>query len=133
MASHFAVKRHQERDGTIMFFLMGELDMAVAPHLRDQLWSAVEGDHRVVVDLRGLSFIDSSGLRLLVSADARAQKRGARVAFVRGRAAVHRVFEITAFDQVLVIDSDPPELFEGSADVIAGRFANAGPMPEPAA
>jgi anti-anti-sigma factor len=55
----------------------------------------------VVVDLNGLQFMDSSGLRALVMADQRATQAGRRLAIVPGPTVVRRVFEITQLEERL--------------------------------
>ena len=61
----------------------------------------------MVLDLRGLAFIDSTGLRLIVSADARAREQGRRLAVVRGPEAVQRIFRVTRLDERLDMVDDP--------------------------
>jgi len=74
--------------------LIGELDLAGAPHLEEELRRVEAGDAQaIVVDLSGLEFIDSTGIRLLVMASERSQE--GRFSLVRGPQQVHRVFEIT--------------------------------------
>jgi len=70
----------------------GELDVATVPRVRQALAQA-RADH-VVVDLSGLTYIDSSGVRLAFEVDAAARRNGHTVAFVPGPPDVHRVFEI---------------------------------------
>src|SRR4051794_8794916 len=80
--------------GAAVVALEGELDLATAPQLDETL--AELGDRPVIVDLRGLDYCASVGLRLLLRRDAEAQEHGRRVAVVPGRApAVKRVFELT--------------------------------------
>lgn len=80
----------------------GELDLATVTELREQLTALREAGFReVVVDLRGLTFLDSTGLRLLV-AEARALGACAgRLLLVPGPPAVQRVFAVTGLDAVL--------------------------------
>ena len=87
--------------------LTGELDLAAVPGFEDELRRA-EADQPpvLVVDLSGLSFIDSSGLRALVMADDRARKGGRRLAIVSGPPTVSRVFELTQLDRRLEIVDD---------------------------
>ena len=68
----------------------GELDVASAPELEAVLLAQ---NGRVVVDLRGLSFVDASGLRVLLEAEARSRQDGMNLRFVAG-AAVRRLFEL---------------------------------------
>ena len=87
--------------------LSGELDLATAPKLEDEL-SRVEGDGPdvIVLDLRPLAFMDSSGLRALLSADARARESGRRLVLIRGDERVQRVLRITRLDERLEIVDD---------------------------
>jgi anti-sigma B factor antagonist len=87
--------------------LTGELDLAAVPSFEDEL-RRVEADQPavLVVDLSGLSFIDSSGLRALVMADERARSRARRLALVSGPPNVQRVFELTQLDRRLDIVDD---------------------------
>ena len=95
-------------DGVVVA-LSGELDLATAPKLEDAL-KRVEQDEPGVVylDLRGLAFMDSSGLRSVLSADARARDAGRRVVLVRGDQRVQRVLSITRLDERLEIVEEPP-------------------------
>jgi len=78
---------------TAVIALGGELDMAGAAALEQEL--APIGAGTVVLDLSDLAFIDSSGLRAVVTASQRLQAAGRRFALVPGAAQVMRVFEIT--------------------------------------
>ncbi len=71
----------------------GEIDVSTAPDLRDALNRP--GTDHVVVDLRGVAFIDSTGLGVLVGALKRLQKRGGSLRIVTDRGRVRRLFEIT--------------------------------------
>lgn len=73
----------------------GELDLATADQLErelDELRTA--GFEHVMLDLRGLSFMDSTGLRLILAAEASARTRGTRLSLISGAPAVQRVFEV---------------------------------------
>lgn len=89
----------------------GELDLAGAGLLEAELRRVEEetGAGTIVLDLRGLEFMDSSGLRLVVLADMRAREAGRRFALVRGGETVHRVFEITRMSERLDFVDDPKE------------------------
>ncbi|MGI8730791.1 MAG: STAS domain-containing protein [Solirubrobacteraceae bacterium] len=74
--------------------LIGELDLDGAPRLEEELHEAESGDAAsIVIDLRELQFIDSTGIRLLVMASERCGHE--RLTLLRGPAQVHRVFEMT--------------------------------------
>jgi anti-sigma B factor antagonist len=87
----------------------GELDLSGAAVLQAELDRlADEGElGGVVLDLRGLEFMDSTGLRTLVSADQRAREAGRRLAIVRGPEAVDRIFNVTRLDERLELVDDP--------------------------
>jgi len=95
--------------GRLLAAPSGELDLATAPLLIAAL-RAHDGCERVVIDLRGLSFMDSSGLRLLVSEHARAQAEGYELQLVRGGPEVARLLRLTRLDEQLpFVDADAVE------------------------
>ena len=79
--------------------LHGELDMAAAPTLRRALHELQHGGGRVVVDLRGLSFLDSMGLSALLEAHDAGRDGHREVSFIAGGRSVQRVFKITKMDE----------------------------------
>jgi anti-sigma B factor antagonist len=86
-------------DGRVVIRLAGELDMSTVPVLEERLREArAAGGRRLVVDLSGLEFIDSTGLTLLVRRGRGAQQDGYDLALVRGEPRVHRLFELTGLD-----------------------------------
>jgi anti-sigma B factor antagonist len=93
--------------GRVIVALSGELDLASAPKLDDELKHVEErGVEVIVLDLQALSFMDSSGLRALLAADARAREAGRRLVLVRGDERVQRVLKITRLDERLeIVDS----------------------------
>lgn len=80
----------------------GSLDMVTAPELRAQVDELLEaGFRRVILDLSELEFMDSTGLRLMLSLDADARRDGFSIALVPGPSAVQRVFEVTGTEAAL--------------------------------
>ena len=98
----------EQGDSRASLVLRGELDISSAPVLEEAL-SRLEagGPPLLVIDLRGLEFMDSTGLRTLVSADQRARDAGRRLAIVRGPEAVDRIFNVTRLDERLELVDDP--------------------------
>jgi anti-sigma B factor antagonist len=86
-----------ERQGVLhVIAVEGELDIASAPELERELLRVERTDAlSIIVDLTGLGFIDSTGVRLLLQADARSRADANRLALLRGPRAVQRVFELT--------------------------------------
>jgi anti-anti-sigma factor len=88
--------------------LQGDLDLAGVAALEHALAGLEELDLDVLVlDLRAVSFLDSSGLRALLAADARARAADRRLVLVRGPDVVHRVFEIALLDRRLTFVDTP--------------------------
>ena len=94
----------EEREGAVHLTLTGELDLSTVDKVEDELRRVEEGGAgTVVLDLSSLSFLDSTGLRTIVTADQRARKSGRRLAIIKGPETVHRVFTITRLDERLEI------------------------------
>ena len=75
----------------------GELDATAVDELDAEVRSLRRsGFDHVVIDLRQTGFIDSSGLRLLLSLRNDAKRDGHRLTMIRGRAEVQRIFDLTA-------------------------------------
>ena len=98
-----------DQDGITVVALEGELEVSEAPALRDLLGMLVAGPQsRVLLDLGQVSFIDSSGIGVLVGAHRRAEEAGARIGLAAPNVGVRRVFELTRTDRVLrLYDSVP--------------------------
>lgn len=80
----------------------GELDVSTAATLEAELAMAEASDvKRIVIDLGGLTFMDSTGLRLLLQADARSRANSNRLRLVRGSRRVQKVFELTNTEDAL--------------------------------
>jgi anti-anti-sigma factor len=71
----FSISAETDGGGRRLFVVRGELDLATAPQLEESLVGAVEAGDEVVLDLRELEFMDSSGVRVLVVAHTRADGR----------------------------------------------------------
>lgn len=97
-----------ERDGDIhVIALMGELDIDSAPAFEAEL-KRVEGSDvgEIVVDLRGLNFISSDGLKTLIHAESRSRARHNRLRLVPGTDHVQRTFETAGLVSRLPFDLD---------------------------
>jgi anti-anti-sigma factor len=97
--------------GDALISLTGELDLSGAGLLEEELARlvAADGIARLVLDLRELDFMDSSGLRMVALAERRLRAEGRALVIVRGREAVQRVFAITRMDEHLMFVDDPEE------------------------
>lgn len=112
MTADFAVRTHTtERAQTLV--LSGELDLISSPALERALVdAAASGAELIIVDLRGLEFMDSTGLHALVKAQHRTEEMGRRFALVRGGDSVQRLFQLTGVIDGLTVVESPEELLE---------------------
>jgi anti-sigma B factor antagonist len=92
-----------EREGAVhSICLFGELDLATANSVQDELTRVEASDaDSIIVDLSGLTFMDSTGIRLLYRAAARSRADSDRLALLRGGTAVQRALQITALEDRL--------------------------------
>ncbi len=99
--------RTEDRDGFVHVALMGELDLSTVAKVQEELRKIEAGSPpTLVVDLSKLTFLDSTGLRCIVTADERAREEGRRVVIVRGPDPVQRVFAITRLEERLEMVDD---------------------------
>jgi len=94
----------------VLVSVEGEVDLATAPELEAALERALAGKpRRVVVDLRRVQFLDSSGLSLLARQHRLARRAAGRLIVVKGPPHVHQVFELTGMSEHLTMVDEPPE------------------------
>lgn len=92
------------QESTCVLTLSGEVDIYSSPALRNALAAAsAEGCSMIVVDLNGVSFIDSSGLGVLVGALRRAREAGGDLKVVSAQEFVGRIMRITGLDHVFAL------------------------------
>jgi anti-sigma B factor antagonist len=107
-----------ERGPVTVVAVAGELDLGSAPRLRDAaVRRLLAGDRALVLDLRGLEFIDSTGLGTVVAVLKRARSLGADLRLVITRPRIADPFALTGIDGVLPIHADL------EAAVLAGEGA----------
>ena len=98
----------REEEGAVRIAVAGELDLSSALTFDDEVRRAEERlPETLVLDLRKLRFMDSTGLRLIMSAHARARTRGRRLAIVLGSGAVKRLFRLAGVTRRLEIVDHP--------------------------
>jgi anti-sigma B factor antagonist len=90
--------------------ISGEFDISAAMDVEQQIRPIEDQVPVLVVDLRAVSFLDSSALRLVVELDTNARTRGRRLVLVRGPEEVQRVFRITRLDHQLEFVDHPTDL-----------------------
>ena len=98
---------------TALIELRGELDIATAPKVAEVLDGIAldaDGVRHVVLDLRGLTFMDGRGLHELVRQNEYARQNRHNLAVVRGREAIERLLALTAVEELLVLVDEPEDL-----------------------
>jgi anti-sigma B factor antagonist len=109
LSGDFEIARSQT-NGIRVLRLAGEFDLSgVAAFERELARDPSEREDTLVLDLRGLTFIDSSGLRAVVMADHRARAKGKRCLLVRGPQRISRVFDLTGVSDRLELVDEPPD------------------------
>lgn len=99
-----------DRDGQLhTVALRGEIDLSTADAVTSALMAALTdaGHATLVVDLRGLTFMDSSGLHALCTLRTQAIHRGNQLVLIRGPRQIQRIFELTATDNLFEFADDP--------------------------
>lgn len=97
-------------DGEVRLAVAGELDIASAPDLRGRIEQfELSHPHTLALDLADVTFMDVSGMRVLLEVAQRAKSRKARFVIHNPRRCASRVFGLTAVDQQLeIVFDDPP-------------------------
>jgi anti-sigma B factor antagonist len=98
---------------TALVALRGELDIASVSEVAEALDDLVPGSdgvRHIVLDLRGLTFMDARGLHELIRQNNFAHRNRHNLAVVRGRNAIQRLLELTAVEEILVMIDDPEDL-----------------------
>jgi anti-sigma B factor antagonist len=93
----------RQEGGAIIAAFSGDVDLEHSPKAREVLLSCVEQGSKVLVDLSGVSYIDSSGVASLVEAFQRAKKAGVEFALVSVNTPARRVLELARLDKVFTI------------------------------
>lgn len=87
--------------------LEGEIDLHESPNVRDSLRPLIEGKvARIYVDMTEVTYIDSSGLAVLIDAMQRIANYGGKFGLIAIRPAVRTVLEIARLDQVFRVYPD---------------------------
>jgi anti-sigma B factor antagonist len=109
----FALATQRWDEDTFVVSASGEIDLCTAPEFERELLEAFEcGAVGVVVDLRGTTFLDSSGLNVLSRGQKLLRTRGGQICVVCTNANVKKVFEITGLNRLCPIYASFEEAIE---------------------
>ncbi|MGD0053477.1 MAG: STAS domain-containing protein [Vulcanimicrobiaceae bacterium] len=127
MNSNGSTSQHQHEDisirvhavdGVQVFDLVGSLDIATSPSVRAALTDASErGDHRLIVDLTRVDFLDSTGLGALIGAQRRAREFHGEVRLVAKEGQILRLLRITGLLKVFAVYSTLEDAAKNGARV----------------
>jgi anti-sigma B factor antagonist len=103
MEQEFHIEERIDR-GLPVIAVVGEIDVATAPQLRETLHHVIaEGHPTVVLDLLGVTFLDSTALGVLVGGLKRCRELGGELHVVVTDARIKKIFEITGLVKVFPI------------------------------
>jgi anti-sigma B factor antagonist len=95
--------------GHAVVSVYGEVDLYTAPRLQTELAALVrDGVTRLVVDLSGVEFCDSTGMNVLLSAMKRLREHGGSLELAAPRSAVRRILQVTGLDTVFSVHDAVP-------------------------
>jgi anti-sigma B factor antagonist len=111
--NQFRVEVRNEGNAAVIV-ISGELDLASGPELEEVL-ERVSGapTDLLVIDLREVDFMDSTGLSIIVKAHQRFAEEGRRLGLVKGPAQVQRLLDLTGVAERLPLVDSPEELLSG--------------------
>jgi anti-anti-sigma factor len=90
-----------EEPDAVRVSLEGELDLSNVLYVEEEIRKAEKRKPALVLDLRKLRFLDSTGLRVIVSAHQRARNQGRKLRIVPGGEAVRRLFRLSGLERRL--------------------------------
>jgi anti-anti-sigma factor len=102
-------------EGMVVIALAGELDVAGAPVLREHLAAATRSEGRVVCDLEHLTYLDSTGISVLIAARKRLAATGRDLVLVGPSERVHKVLEITGVGSYFTIQPPGAPIEKGAS------------------
>lgn len=113
---HFRIDEEERVRGTVVLAVHGDADMNVAEELEARLTEVIdEGPSALVLDLSGVTFIDSTVLAVLLHGLKRLGAAGGRLRIVTARPEIRRIFELTLLDRLFELDSSREEALAATA------------------
>ena len=95
-----------------MLSVAGEIDLYTAPRLHGELVTVLTGDEpvRLVVDMSGVEFCDSTGMNVLLAAHRRAREHGGDLELAAPRPGVRKILQVTGLESVFTVIDDPAQV-----------------------
>jgi anti-sigma B factor antagonist len=115
----FAVEHSTENDLTVVT-VHGEIDVFTSPGLRETLLDLIDGGAlHLLIDLGDVTFLDSTGLGVLVGAYHRLRARSGTMAFACATDRVQRVFRVTQLSKIFTLYPTLEEAVDAQAAVVS--------------
>jgi len=105
---NFDVATHR-RESALVVVPQGEIDLATVDVVREAVERAIQPGEDLVLDLREVGFMDTSGLRYVLELNDRASRDGFDLRLVKGPRPVQRVFEVSGLEPRLPFVDDPDD------------------------
>lgn len=113
MQGHFRLEVQSQGQSTVIA-VSGELDLASSPALQEELERVSASDARMlIIDLRELDFMDSTGLSVLVKAHRAAEEGARRLYLIKGPPQVQRLLSLTGVGERLTVLDSLDDLRDG--------------------
>ena len=110
----------EARDNRHVIAVTGEVDLFTAPELKERLVELIDsGQRQIIIDLSETTFLDSTGLGVLIGALKRLRASDGELVIVNQEASIAKTFEITGLDQIFTIRptlADALTAFGGSSN-----------------
>ena len=101
-----SVTKVSEQSGCVVIALSGEIDLDNAGDVRRELLDSLDNRKDVLVDMSGVTYIDSSGIASLVEGLQKARKQKTELSLVSVSQRARRVLELARLDKVFTIHTD---------------------------
>ena len=126
----FEISTAATEGGASVISVRGALDLSTADQLARSMWEASSGTHHLVLDLSSCTFIDSSGLRVVLSMHKELAEAGKATTIVASDGHVRKLLSMTAIDQSIPVFAalDDAVAFLGTSDAAVTTEA-ASPVP----
>lgn len=95
--------RTEKRAEAVVLVPSGEVDLGTAPALRSSLEAILEDGHNAIVDLGGITYIDSTGIKVVLDMHRLFLERGRRIAFAKPATIVRKVLEIVGLEKAVPV------------------------------
>ena len=95
--------RKERNDGKLMLAPEGRLDTTTSPDLEAEIEASCDGISELLLDFAGLRYLSSAGMRVLLSAQQKANAEGFTMSLTNVNEEVMEVFDMTGFSRFLTI------------------------------